>query len=274
MNRRVIGLVLAVVLAAVATVALYLYVNRADERAAQEFDLRQVYVATERIEPGTPADTAIGQGLIQQRELPETAVAEGAIGSLEQIQGLVAGAPIVQGQQIVAENFGESAIVTTGTDLEIPEDLQAVSIDLAVVPGLAGFVDPGDRLSVVTLIDVEPGDAPAPAPPAEDDDATPPPPPPTGEGLQARFVVQNALVLAVGQRVTTFDENGNPTGKVIQESNDNYIFTLALAPEDIEKLVFAKDQGTLWATLLPPSEDGEPLEDVTTSGINRENLFQ
>lgn len=280
MNRRVVGLVVAVVLAAVATVALYLYVNRADERAAQEFDLRQVYVATQRIEAGTPVDAAISQGLIQQREIPDTAVAEGAIGSLDQIQGQVATVPIVAGQQIVVENFGAQASVGIGSDIEVPEGLQAVSVDLSVVPGLAGFVDAGERISVLTLIDLDADQAtqqPAAQQPAEGETEAaqqPTTPQASGEGQQARYVVQNALVLAIGQRVTTFDENGTPTGKGIQESNDNYIFTLALTPTEIEKLVFAKDQGTLWATLLPETEDGEPLDAVTTPGANRENLFQ
>ena len=258
-----IGLVLAVVLAAVATVVLYLWVTSADERAQEEFEIRQVYVATQRIEAGTSADAAIDQGLIQQREIPETAVAEGAIGSLEQIQGLVATVPIVPNQQIVAENFGETAAVTSGTDVEVPEGEQAVSIDLSVLPGVAGFVDAGDHISVLSLINPETGAAP------EDGEQAAPAP-----SLEARYLLQDAQVLAVGQRVTTTDEEGNATGKTIRESNDNYIFTLALTPDEIEKLVFAETQSTLWATLQPELEEGQEFEPFTTPGANINNLFQ
>lgn len=284
MNRRVIGLVVAVLLAAVATVAIYMYVTRADERAAEEFELRQVYVATQRIEAGTPADVAISQALIERRDLPETAVAEGAIGSLEQLEGLVAVAPIVPGQQIVTASFGDQAQVPTGTgsDIEVPEGLQAVAVDLSVVPGVAGFVDAGDRISILSVIDAEAGAAPEAQPEPDPDSTEPPPPPPpatVAEGLQARYVVQNALVLAIGQRVTTYDEDGNATGKGIQESNDNFIFTLALTPVEVEKLVFAETQSTLWATLLPPVEEGEDgeepaFEPADTPGANADNLFE
>lgn len=268
MNRRVIGLVLAVVLAAIATVALYLYVQQADERAQEGQELRQAYVATQQIEAGTPAEAAIAQGLIQQRDIPVSAVAEGAIGSLEQIEGLVAAVPIVPGQQIVAANFAETAAVASGTDLEIPEGLQAVSIDLSVLPGVAGFVNAGDRVSIISLIDVE---AAAPPPPPEDDEDAALP---ATEGLTARYLLQDALVLAVGQRVTRFDDAGNPTGKTIRESNDNYIFTLALTPEEIEKLVFAETQSELWASLQPDREEDEEFEPFGTPGANLENLFQ
>lgn len=273
MNRRVLGLVVAVVLAAVATVSIYLYVNRADERAAEEFELRQVYVATQQIEAGTSADAAISQALIERRDLPDTAVADGAIGSLEQIQGQVAVSAITPGQQITTASFGTSAAAgSTGTDIEVPEGLQGISVDLSVVPGVAGFIDSGDSISIISLIQTEAGAAPQQASPEGEEGQ--PATPVAEDGLQARYVLQNALVLAVGQRVTTYDENGQRTGKAIQESNENYIFTLALTPAEAEKLVFAKTQGTLWATLLPTTEEGEELEPANTPGANADNLFQ
>jgi pilus assembly protein CpaB len=269
-NRRVIGLLVAVVLAAIATVLLYMYIDSADDRAAGEFELRRVYVATQRIEAGTSAEAAIAQALIEQRDIPETAVAQGAIGSLDAIQGLVAAVPIAPGQQIVDGSFAETTAVATGTTLNVPEGLQAVSFQLSVLPGIAGFVNAGDRISILSIIDVETGAVVPPVDPEDDQ----PPPQIASEGLQARYLVQNALVLAVGQRVTRFDDQGRSTGKAIQESNSNYIFTVALEPEEIEKLVFAQSQSTLWATLLPPTEDGEPLPEVTTPGANLQNLFQ
>lgn len=255
---------MAVLLAAIATVALYLYVQRADERAQEDVELRQVYVATQQIEAGTSAEAATTQGLIQQREIPTNAVAEGAIGSLDQLEGLVATTPIVPGQQIVAANFAETPAVASGTDIEVPEGLQAVSIDLGVLPGVAGFVNAGDRISVISLVDQETG---AP-PPEEGEEAAP------AEGLTAQYFLQDALVLAVGQRVINFDENGNATGRSIRESNDNYIFTLALAPEDIERLVFAETQTQLWASLQPDREEDEEFEPFDTPGATLENLFQ
>lgn len=263
MNRRVIGLVVAVLLAAIATAALYFYVQRADERAQEDVQLRQVYVATQQIEAGTAAEAAITQGLVQQREIPANAVAQGAIGSLDQIEGLVATVPIVPGQQIVTANFDETAAVATGTDIEVPEGLQAVSIDLGVLPGVAGFVNAGDRLSIISLINQDTGAAPA-----EGEEAAP------AEGLTAQYFMQDALVLAVGQRVTNFDENGNATGRSIRENNENYIFTLALTPEQIERLVFAETQTQLWASLQPDREEDEEFDSFDTPGANLENLFQ
>jgi pilus assembly protein CpaB len=268
-KRRVFGLFVAVVLAAVATVSIYFYVNRADERAAEGFELRQVYVATQQIEAGTAADVAISQAFIERRDIPDTAVADGAIGSLEQIQGQVAASAITPGQQITTASFSSSAAGSTGSDIEVPEGLQGVSVDLSVVPGVAGFIDGGDSISVISLVNRDAGTQPdAAATEGADAEAAP------AADLQARYVVQNALVLAVGQRVMNYDEQGNATGKTIRESNDNYIFTLAVTPEEAEKLVFAKTQSTLWATLLPPTEDGEELEPVTTPGATLDNLFR
>lgn len=266
MNRRVVGLVVAIVLAAIATVAIYLWVQGAEDRITAGQELRQVYVATQRIEAGTSAEAAINQALIEQREVQQNSVAEGAIGSLEQIEGLVATVPIVPGQQIVAASFGDSAspTVAQGADIEVPEGEQAVSVDLAVVPAVAGFIDSGDHISIISLINQETGEG-------DGDDGGGPAP-----GATAQYLILDAEVLAVGQRVTTFDDSGNPTGKTIRENNDNYIFTLALTPDEIEKLVFAETQSTLWATLQRTldEEEGEEFDPFTTPGANIDNLFQ
>ena len=66
MNRRLVGLLVAVVLAAAATFLLIRYVNTADERARGEEELAQVFVAQGDIPAGTLADDAAGQGLIVQ----------------------------------------------------------------------------------------------------------------------------------------------------------------------------------------------------------------
>lgn len=265
MSRRIIGLVLALVLAGVATFFLISWVQSARQEVVEDTVFVEVFTAAGTIEAGTPSDVAINRGLITRSSIPQESVPAGAVGELEQISGQLAVSTIFEGEVIIVSRFGDVAQTETGLQ-EIPEDRQAVTVEAGVVPGLAGFVRPGDRLSVVASLTVQ-DDAvvvDAEGNPVETAEA----------GIRTQYIVQDAIVLAVGQRVVTFDENGRKTGYTIAEGNDRYIFTLALPPADIERLLFATNQVTtvpgsqIWFTLLP-----EGQEPVNTPGRTIDDIF-
>jgi pilus assembly protein CpaB len=247
-NRRLIGLVVAVLLAAIATIVIVNYVRTADERAREAEELAEVYVAQEDITAGMSADNAIEQGLIARDEIPSRSVPSGAIAELSQIEGDIATVDIVQGEVIVSQRFG-TTVAETGGRFEVPDGLQAVSVQVSVVPGVAGFIEPDDTVSIVGRLSTSDPEDDEEEAAAED---------------RAQFLIQNALVLAVGQRVVTGEE-----GPRIRRSDENYIFTLALEPEDVERLVFANAHGALTFTLLPDDEQPE----VDTPGRTFDNAF-
>jgi pilus assembly protein CpaB len=267
-KRRLIGLIVALLLAGIATFAIYQLVTTADERAREQEALAQVFVAQGDILPGTAADQAIAQGLIARDEIPARTVPEGAIGSLDAIDGLVATVQIFDGEIIVAQRFGSTVADTTGS-FEIPEGLQAVTVEADVVRGVAGFVQAQDTVSVLATLDAPSDDAPPPTADDEDDDGT------VGSGplaTRTQYLVQNVTVLAVGQRVVSTEAEQD--GTTIQQSNERYLFTLGMTPEDIEQLVFAYQEGTIQFTLLPPlADDEEERESVETPGRTIENAF-
>jgi pilus assembly protein CpaB len=226
-------------------------VNTADERARQDEQFAEVFVAQGDIPAGTRADDAIGQGLIGRDEVPARSVPSGAVASLDQIAGQIVTVPIVDGEIIVTPRFGTTVAQPSGL-LEIPEGLQAFTVEAGIIEGIAGHVQPGDTVSVIATLVVPSDD--------EDEEADGP------DASRAQYVAQNATVLAVGQRVVT--QEGGDTSFSTQLSNERYIFTLGMEPADIEKVVFATQQGTLWFTLVP--EDQEP---ATTPGRTFSNLF-
>jgi pilus assembly protein CpaB len=264
-NRRLIGLIIAVVLAGVATFLLVQWVTTADERARVDEELVEVFVAQGDLSPGTSASDAIAQGLIDTDAIPARAVPQGAIGDLEQISGLIVATPVYAGEVLVAQRFGRTVAQPDGL-LEVPEGLEGVTVEAGIVDGLAGFVEPGATVSVVATLTV-PGDEPAVDPEDPDAEAEAVP-----AGIRTQYLVQHATVLAVGQRVVTTEEGQETTG--IRRSNERYIFTLGMVPEDIEQLVFAHQQGQLWFTLLPELEEGEEYEDFDTAGRTIEDIFE
>jgi pilus assembly protein CpaB len=269
LNRRVIGLLLAIVLAGIATFFLVQYVTSADERAREEEALAEVFVAQADIPAGTTAEAASTQGLIGRDQIAARTVPDGAIGDLDDLTGLVATGPIFPGEIIVAQRFGTTVAQVAGL-LEIPEGLQAVTVEAGVSPGLAGFVQPDDLVSVLASVDL-----PVDVPPVQEEgeDAAPPETTASG-GFTTQYIVQNVSVLAVGQRVVVPEAEGEQTTG-IEQSNERYLFTLAMTPDDIEKVVFSTQQGALWFTLVPQPEDEEEEPEVfVTPGRTLENVFE
>lgn len=260
---RTLAIVAALVLAGVATFAIFRYVDGLRDEAFQEAELVEVYTASAVIPAGTAAQTIIGQGLIEVDDVPREDRPDNAITSLEQIQGLVTLDRVLAGEVIQAARFGDPA-TAAATGFEIPEDRQAISIEVGVPPGVAGYIKPQDRISVIAHIA-----APAPSEVVLGPDGTPVEPTQEGDAAEetrSQFVVQDIEVLAVGRRVVTTNEQGQTQDQVQQ--TESVLTTIAVTDQDAEKLVFALNEGSLYFTLLP-----EGYEAQDTPGRTFDDLF-
>jgi pilus assembly protein CpaB len=258
-NTRVIAIVLAVLLAGIAAVALLSYVRGVETRTQQEYEPVDAFVATERIAAGTSAEAAVAGGQIEPRAIPQASLPANAVGALTQIEGTVAIVDILPGEVIVADRFGESTAAPRGLR-EIPQDKEAISVQVGVVQGVAGFISPGDQVSVIAELQQPAAEVP------DDEEGQP-----DGEGTVVRYLLQDVEVLAVGRRVIQEGEDQ------VQQT-EQVLMTLALEPEDAERLVFAFNNGSLHFTLLPPATEDpdEPGLDrpVATPGRTAETIFE
>jgi pilus assembly protein CpaB len=257
-NTRLIAIVLAVVLAAVAAFVLFSYVRGVETRTQEEYEPVDAFVATERISAGTSAEAAVAAGLIEPRSIPQASLPDNAVGSLTQIEGTVAVVDILPGEVIVAERFGDTTAGPRGLR-PIPQDKEALSVQVGVVQGVAGFISAGDQVSVIAELVLPEAEA------ADEEEAAP-----AEGGNIVQYLLQDVEVLAVGRRVITEGEDQ------VQQT-EQVLMTLALDPEDAERLVFAYNNGSLHFTLLPPESDDpdEPgLErPVETPGRTFDTIF-
>jgi len=249
---KTIAVVLAVLLAALATFAIFTYVRGIEQRAFDDAELVEVFVAQEEIPAGISSSEASETGLIGRDNRPRAAVPEGAISSLDQIEGLVTADRILTDEVIVRERWIDRAQAAGA--FEIPEGFEALSVETAIPPGVAGFVRAGDRVSLIATIE-EPGIATI-----EEDGTTIQEP---GE-VRSQYVLQGIEVLAVGQRVVTEEgEDG------VQQPTERVLITVALEPEEAERMVFAIENAALYFTLLP--DGAEPAD---TPGRTLADLFE
>jgi pilus assembly protein CpaB len=227
MTRRTIILLIAVLLAALGALMVWLYVRNVQAGVAAEEKPTPVLVAQTPIAAGTTGAAAQEAAAFTTIEVPAYAVAEGALNSPESILNQVALVPIATGEQILSSKFGTPGQQESFT---IPEGKLAASVALGDPQRVAGFIKPASDVAVfVTLT-------------AEADGL---------EGqLQTRVVLPRIEVLAVGQSTVQSITTTNQGGEEQTEQIPAAILTLALSQEEAQKIIFAQSEGQLYLGLL------------------------
>jgi pilus assembly protein CpaB len=243
MQSRVLAILIAVVLALVATVALVVYVNGADRRAIADQKPVYVWVAKEPIQAGTSGESAQNAGQIVRKPVPSASVVAGGVRSFEQLRNRFAAVDIVAGEQLLLKRWVGSEDVAGRRLLPIPEKHQALSIGLDLQRQVAGFVTPGDKVSMLITR-------------------------PQGErGEETEFLLQNVSVLAVGTTALT-NAAAQGGGRVSQGKGSQSVtaVTLAIKEQYVKYVVHAVEQGSIYLTLMPPgavaAQRGKPVDNV------------
>jgi pilus assembly protein CpaB len=255
MSRRTLALVLAVALALLATLALYSYIRGIEDDALKGSEPVEVFVAKQDIAVGVSGDTAGSQGLIERRTVPAKVRPTGAITSLTEISGKIAVVQIFQDEIIVSPRFAVPGS-NAARVLPIGEGKQAISLQVGQVPGVAGFIQPGDRVSLIAQTAQRPGATTTAR----------------NQGPFVHYLLQNMDVIAVGSRVAaqTAATAATPTDQAAQQAAC-CILTFAVTPAQAEIIAFAALNTQMYFTLLPPSKN--PLPAANVPGRQLTNLF-
>ena len=140
----------AVVLAGAAAYLSYEYAHKADTRAQKNVERVDVLVAKSDISKGTTAAQALNSGLIGTKQVPRAILPPSAVANAGDLTDKVSVATISKGQFIVGESFVKPAEVG-GFSANIPKGHQAITISVDASHGVAGFIQPGDRVNVLVL---------------------------------------------------------------------------------------------------------------------------
>jgi pilus assembly protein CpaB len=249
MQSRVLAILVAVVLGLVATAALVVYVNGADRRAISGQQPVKVWVAVEPIKAGTSGLNARNTGLIDQIEMPRKNAVTGGVLALSQIQNKFAAVDIVEGEQLLLSRWVGSDAVTGRRLLPVPERHQALSIGVELTRQVAGFVTPGDPVSLVVSL-------------ARRNAA--------GKDVDtSEFLLKNVQVLAVGTTALSTAGSQGGGGRVNQGKGSQTLtaVTLAIRDEDVPRVVYAAEYGSIYMTLMPPNADPPDVGPVNAGNL-------
>ena len=148
MGRRTVLLIAAIVVAALGAALVWMYADRADERAQADAAPVQVLVATVDIGAGTSGAAISEAASAELRTLPASSVPTGALSDLTPVTDLVTLGPVFAGQVLLQQIFGTQQ--QSGGGLTLPEGTMGIAISLGDPERVAGFVKPGSQVALFT----------------------------------------------------------------------------------------------------------------------------
>lgn len=228
MKRSSLAGILTILFALAAAAAVFLYTQAARQSAERSQRMVEVLVSTVDIAAGQDLDALVEEGAFQTKQVPQQDMVEAVITDEFQLRGQTTAYPILAGEQISATRFRGPQELQGGS-LGIPGEHQAVSLTLEPERALAGALSVDDHVEVWGSFDQSHRGAPV-----------------------TQAVVPDAEVLAVsggGEEAAA-----GVTGAIT--------VTLSVTPVEAAQLVYAKEQGGVYLTLLPPNEQGLPVPSV------------
>ena len=246
-SRRTVILIAAIVIAAIAAVAIYSYLNTVQDRAYHNAKLVDVYRVDKDAKKGLPGEQAIDGGFVKKGQAGDQAIHQDyvksgdipqkyrpttALTDINAIRGNVALNNLSTGQIVVDGMFVEPRVAQVSFAQRIPAGQVAVSIQVDQVHGVANLIVPGDKVNILATA-------------------------PDGE----RFLFQNVNVLAVG--TTPAPQPGETTATTAPAGSG--LITFAVPPVAAAKISVANG---IYLTLVPP--DNQP---VAVPPVTPGNLF-
>ena len=206
--------IVAIVLALLAGVAVYIYQSTADSRALAGKQGVTVVVAKADLAVGTKLSDAVGMGAVGYATYPAGTLPAGTLSTIDETNsGLVVSHAIAAGQLILGSEL--SSFVNPNALIQIPEGRIAVTVNVDDAARVGSFVAPGSKVVIYWT-------------PADNQSSS--------------VLLPAADVIAVGA-VSTASTNPANTG-------NGSLVTLALTPADAPRVVLASKTGSLYFGLL------------------------
>jgi pilus assembly protein CpaB len=238
-----------------------MYLNYREAKLLFISDPLPILVARVDIEEGVKLEPS----LLEVREIPRRFVEPGAFTKVQAAMRMVAAVPLRRGAQITTTVTLDPG-PKTGIGAALMSGMRAIGVAVDEIHGAGGLIRPGDRVDVLVTFDF--GD----------------------EAISRKStltILQNVSVLAVGDRIA--DEPppqkikasagmfGNLSPKALLGSRAKTV-TVALAPSDVQCMVYAQEAGTVTLAVRPAWDDETrelapaTIETVTgTSGLLRQH---
>lgn len=255
MNNR--ALTISLFAAVVAIFFVQSYVSSIEEEAKKKYGTEiLVIVARKDIkEMETITETALEFALIPKRYLEPAAVSlekkeedKETSKALKSVSGSIAVVPIKKGEQLTYNKITEPSM-RTGLATQIAPGRRAVSVPVSEITGVSKLIKPGDRVDLITVVDM-------------------------GQGKENKFaktVLQDVVVLSIGRYITNnvarlveADPLGAGKEKIRSLAED---FSFASVTLEVEP-----SQAQMLALLLASGDNGLTISLRNNDDVDRQAL--
>lgn len=282
MARRVLGILIAVALAAAGTFFILNYVRNIEANAEEGVALVDVYTVTSRISAGTPVSDL--DQFVTLDKLPSKYQIPGQITDLTEIDGQVATVDLLPGDILSVLKFGDPELfnATQFETVDVPDGLLEVSFQISEERLVGGQLEPGDLVAFVASFaseDIDPDFVDPsievtfvePEEPVDGDEEVDPEEAVTVPNL-THLILHKLLVvnLQYGEPPVLIDEEGNPIPQDPRSApNTTLTVTVAATAAEVEQIVFVREFGLIYLAREP---DNAP--ETGTDIISRGNIFR
>ena len=215
MPRRSVAVLVAVVLAVMASAAAYDALHTAQQKAYKNATITSVYILKGVVPQNESGGAAEAQGLIKPTRMPLQFVPPGAVTDLAAIRDRVAGANLPTGEILVSGMFVSLKSISSVAAERVPKGDVAVSVATDQVHSVAGLIQPGDKVDI--LVDIR--------------------------GAQETFLYQSVPVLAVGTTLVPAPGSTSTAGHPTTVSQAGNVITFAVTRDAAARIALANNGG-------------------------------
>jgi pilus assembly protein CpaB len=269
-KRRIVGILAAVILATIGTVALVGYVQSAKDKAVAQEAMVEVYVVDKLVPKGAVAETIKSSVSVEQ--IPARLEQPGAITDLDKVGATVAAADLQPGDQLLA-----ARLVAKDQVADDIKDKVQISAMFTPERAVGGGVKKGDLVGVYLSFDPftydEAGRSTDMADANTVADAATVAVLATAPGGEqktpkvTRLEFQHVIVTNVQTTNEPVVAEHTDKENVEQVTGSQYVVTLALTPEQSERFVFATEFGHVWLSNEPASVSDDGTRLVTLGNV-------
>ena len=240
MNRRLIAILAAVVLAVTGAFLVLLYARSADNRAIAQQQPTKVYIAQKVIPAGTTLKDAQRSGLLVETQAAAMGVPAGALSMIDaDNNSLLALSDVQPGEFLLSARFGTTPVGVKA--IEVPSGMVAIAVELTDPARVGTFVRPGSRIAIFDSFKIKALSEDPKAKLINDNDVK-----------QTSVLLDDVQVIGVGD-VALSAPAVQPTGDAVARSNaqqaPSFLVTVAVTPEQSVRLVHGIQTGKLYAAL-------------------------
>ncbi|MEA4915788.1 MAG: Flp pilus assembly protein CpaB [Christensenella sp.] len=227
--------IFALIAALCAGALLYFYLGNLEAQKEVKVDYDSVVVAAVDI----PAFTPITSDMVTFQQIPQGYAHPLAARTVEEVVGLVTESEIVAGEEMLPSKLKQFGETDSGLSYVVPEGMRAVTVAVDEVSGVAGFLQRGDYVDVISYTSTSYEMTPADQVQTGATDQTNPDQTTVSQSTTL-VAAQNVLVAAIGRSLASSTDSTTDQAAIGYNS-----VTLILSPEDAMRVVQGSRSGSL-----------------------------